>query len=68
MTSQPHYMQELVKTVSSHCNNVIWQMNHYPQPCQQTYSFQCGDGKYFLNVLFNDVENCQGYIASGIWE
>jgi len=61
-------MEELFKTESSRGTNVIWQMNHYPQPCQQTYSFQCGGGKYILNVLFNDVENCQGYIASGICE
>jgi len=51
-------MEELIKTESSHGTIVIWQMSHYSQACQQTSSFQCGGGKYFLNVLFNDVENC----------
>ena len=61
-------MEELFKTETSHGTIVIWQVYRYPQPCQQTSSFQCEGGKYFLNVLFNDVENCQGYIVSGICE
>lgn len=56
--------QDRVK--SRHCRNLT--NESLPSTMSTNVFIPCGGGKYFLNVLFNDVEICQGYIASGMCE
>jgi hypothetical protein len=63
MMSQPHDVEELIKTESSHGSIVFRQINQaisrYPQPCQQTSSFQGEGGKYFLKYHLTTLKSAK---------